>query len=534
MPTVPTYDGPQLRTQALRPVYQDTPDVSSGLVAAGRALSNVGQAFEQKAQRDAETEANDIDNKITAGWLEWNAKNRNTYQGENVGEYEVKAKEWWDKAKETYAASASPLAQSKIGIDLGRKRNHAMASVLGHIENEKTRFADDQAESSAQSTIEFGVDTGDTAGAAERVRKIVAEKGARKGWTTEMVQADQQRLLGTMHLLQITRMAEGNGTTMGDAAKARAYYEANKGEIPAQVQNRVEQVLKGEADNQFADQFAASVATKPLDEQLAEASKITDQQRKQKTTLAIKNNHALVAEADRQRESKAADDAWQMVGQGRKVPERVLSQMNGKSRVELQDYLTKRAEHLATGKVVKTDPAVLAKLLDQQASDPAKFAKEFRAEAYAFKLSGTDLEQLSKARATILNPKPDKDLVSFNNKVTARVEMMGATGERHAEKRGQFRMAAQKEFEAHFAANGKPPGPKEEDMILDRLMIPGKTWFGGDSETYGESVATGKSFVPKISSSDRSMIIQALQAEGVKAPTDAQIMARFKLAKGIK
>lgn len=534
MPTVPTYDGPQLRTQALRPVYQDTPDVSSGLVAAGRALGNVGEAIDQRMQRDAEIEANDIDNKITAGWLEWNAKNRNNYQGEKVGEYEVKAQEWWDKAKETYAASASPLAQRKIGIDLGRKRNQAMASVLGHIENEKNRFADEQAESSAQSTIEFGVDTGDVAGAAARVRQIVAEKGARKGWTTEMVQADQQRLLGTMHLLQITRMAEGDGTNMGDAAKARAYYEANKGEIPAQVQNRVEQVLKGEADNQFADQFAASVATKPFDEQLAEASKITDQQRKQKTLLAIKNNQAMVAEAQRQRESRAADEAWQLVGQRRKVPERVLAQMDGKSRVELQDYLTKRAEHAATGKAVKTDPMVLAKLLDLQASNPQQFAKEFRAEAYAFQLSGTDLEQLSKARAALLNPKPEKDLVSFNNKVTARVEMMGATGERHAEKRGQFRMAAQKEFEAYFAANGKAPGPKEEDAILDRLQIPGKTWFGGDSETYAESVATGKSFVPKISSSDRSMVIQALQAEGVKNPTDEQIMARFKLAKGIK
>ena len=223
-----------------------------------------------------------------------------------------------------------------------------------------------------------------------------------------------------------------------------------------------------------------------------------------------------------------------MVGQRQKVPERILAQMDGKSRVELQDYLTKRAEHAATGKAVKTDPMALAQLLDLQATDPQRFAKEFRAEAYAFKLSGTDLEQLSKARAAILNPKPDKDLVSFNNKITARVEMMGATGERHAEKRGQFRLAAQKEFEAYTAANGKAPSPKDEDAILDRLQMPGKTWFGGDAETYGEAVATGKSFVPKISSSDRSMVIKALQAEGVKNPTDEQIIARFKLAKGIK
>jgi hypothetical protein len=220
------------------------------------------------------------------------------------------------------------------------------------------------------------------------------------------------------------------------------------------------------------------------------------------------------------------------------VPEAILGGMDGKERVQLKDYLRQRAEHAATqgAKPVKTDEATHRRLWALMGDDPEAFKRE-RLDAHGMKLSGADFEQLVKLQASMKNPtKEPKDTIAFQNKVTARLEMQGiATGAAREEKRGQFRLAAQKEFEAFEARTGKKPSPKDEDEMLDRLQMPGSVaWFSGNAATYAESKATGKPFVPKVERADRELITKALKAEGIASPTDEQITARFKLAKGIK
>ena len=236
----------------------------------------------------------------------------------------------------------------RVGQALGRKRAQALGSVFSHVNAEKDRFADQQAEAAATTTIEFGVDTGDATSAAARVRQIAAEKGARKGWDTNMVEAEQQRLLGTLHLSMIQYLADR------DPAKAAAYYVQNKGEIPATAQARVEQVLQGEAENQQAKTLAAKNAGKPLAEQIAAGADLPPKVR-EKYQLEVRNNHAMVKAAQAEQEAAASDEAWQLVGKGRRVPETVLVRMNGRERVQLQDHLTMRAKQAAEGTKVKTN-----------------------------------------------------------------------------------------------------------------------------------------------------------------------------------
>lgn len=536
MARVPLAQGPQVDRTPLQGGYLNPVDVSAPARQAAHIASNIGGALERQAMRDAEAQANDADFKITRDWLDWDAQARQKYRGQTVGEYEVEARKWWDKASEDYGKELSPLARERVGTALGRKRNSAIASVLSHVNGEREKFADESAAGAITTTIQFGVTNNDPAGAAQRVRQIAAEIGARKGWTTEQVQAEQQRNVGQLHIAMVSKLANA------DAEKAGAYYHdaKSRGEIPVSAQARIEEVLKAEGDSQFASKFAASMATKPFAEQMAEAAKIDDPARRDKVMQRVKEQEGLRAAEQAGREKRFSDQAWQMVGQGARVPESVLAGMDGRERVQLQDYLRQRAEHMANKgrEAVKTDPLELSRLLDMQARDPEAF-KAVRMEAYAYKISGSDLEQLARSQRELLNPKPDKDVVSFNNKVTARIEMMGATGERHAAQRGQFRLAAQKEFERAVAANGgKALKPEDEDKVLDRLLLEGKGWFGpgpaSEADTYAESVATGKKFVPKISSGDRKMIVEALKSEGIAKPTDDQVLARFKLAKGIK
>lgn len=506
---------------------QRTPDVSSGLQSTSRALGQVGQDIEQRIVRDAEAEANSVDSKITAEWLNWDAENRPKYQGQNADEYATKAKEWWDKTAASTANTVGGLASRRLADVMPRKQNQAMASVLSHVGSLKEQFADNSAEAAAQTAIEFGIDTGAVTGAREEIRKISAQRGARKGWTTEMVQVDQQRLLGTLHLSYITRLSESDPTA------AQKYYEQNKTEIPGAAQNRVEQVLKGELDNQFALKFSAENAGMPLDEQLRKAAEIADPGRREKAIQQIKVNQGLVKAAQQEREQRAADSAWQMVGQGRRVPEAVLGTMDGRERVQLQDYLRQRAEHAATQgrKPVATDPAAHAALWELATRDPEAFKKE-RLQAHSMKLSQGDLEQLYKMQQGMLNPKGEKDVISWNNKVTARIDMLKMS--KDDVKRGTFRTAAQREFEKFQTVNGKAPSQQQEDEILDRLMLPGKTpWFSGQADTYGESVATGKPFVPDIKSDERQKIIDALTKRGIARPTDDQINEVYKRAKGL-
>ena len=455
MAQVPVYGGPQVRTAALQPTMQREVDVSSGTRALGQALGQVGDIADRAVRRDAEAEANTVDSEITAGWLQWDAENRRKYQGQNVGEYETKAAEWWDKARETYSGKLSPMAQAAIGQQVARKRNQALGSVATYVGAEKERFADDQGEKAALTAIEFGVDTGDTAGAAAQVRKIVAERGARKGWTTEMVQADQQRLLGTLHLSAITTMAER------DPARAQAYYDANKGEIPAAAQARVEQVLKAEGDNQFATQFAAQQAAKPLGEQLAAAGEITDPERREKALTQIRNNHAMVKAAQAEREQAASDEAWQMVGQGRRVPETVLMRMNGRERVQLQDHLRERAKQAASGATPTTDWAAYIDAREKLAA-----GEKVDLRLLTTKVAGPQMEQLLDIQTKTRDPKKLPEVATSEQQIGAYTRQMDLKGERV----GQFQAAAYDLFNEHLKAKGKEPTYDERQAILDALV----------------------------------------------------------------
>lgn len=184
-------------------------------------------------------------------------------------------------------------------------------------------------------------------------------------------------------MAQITKLAEGN------AEAAQAYYDANKAEVNFAHQARVEQVLKAEADNQFATRFAASVANKPLGEQLAEAAKITDPARREKTLTQIRNNHALVRQAEQERENAAADQAWQLFAQGKRIPEAILLQMSGRERVQLQEAQRTRAERLAAGRSVKTDALTYIDLREKLAS-----GEKVDLRAYVEKISPSDMERL--------------------------------------------------------------------------------------------------------------------------------------------
>lgn len=527
MPVVPTYNGPQVREQALEGGLQKAPDVSSNLMRAGQGLMSLGVAVDAADLRDAKAKADQIDAQVTTEWMKWDAENRNKYRGENADAYAPAATEWWKKAAETYGKDLDPRAKSLASPTLVRKQGTALANVAQFVGAEKERHADDVASASINSTIQFGVTTGDVAGAAEQVRGQVAAVGARKGWTTEQVQAEQLKNLSSLHLAQITKLASL------DATKASEYYQANKGEVGAAQQPRIEEILKGEGDNQAAQQFAAQNADKPLAEQLKLAGEITDPMRREKVIKEVKLNHAAVREAQAEKERMASDQAWQLVGKGQRVPEAVLSQMDGKGRVQLQEHLQARAERLAKGITVKTDPVALAKVYDMMRDDPNGFSK-LRMESLTNSFAPNDIEQVARIQRDMLKPDKEKDVATTTQLLST------YTGGWKPGRRSAFHSAAFNELAQFEKEKGRPANFEEKRKVLDRLILDGEVltgnWYQNDpNKAYWEATPEErKRFAPTITTDDTKLIKSALIAEGVKNPTPEQIMQRFKLAKGIK
>lgn len=533
MPQVPTYGDRQIRTAPLQPVLQQTPDVSSGARALAQGLGVVAEAADRIDLRDAQAKAFDAEAKITSEWLKWDGQARQQYRGQNADAYAPAAEEWWAKAADTYGKELDPRAQSLASKSLAAKRLQAISSVGTFVNAEKERFADETYAADVATTIQFGVTSGNVASTAQQIREKAAIVGARKGWTTEQVQAEALKNLSAMHLVQITKLAEVN------ADAAQAYYDANKAEVNFAQQPRVEQVLKGEADNQFAMQKAAEWATLPLGEQLAEAAKITDPARREKTLTQIRNNQALVRQAEQERENAAADQAWQLFAKGQKIPEVVLSQMSGRERAQLQESQRVRAERAAAGTPVKTDMPTYIDLREKLAR-----GEKVDLRAYTEKIGKAEMEQLLDLQGAVRTGGVKQDtMVTDEARINNALVGLGIDKKKDPASAVTLTNEIDRRVRAASAAKGgKDLTADEKQAIVDRVVLdkvyvdewgtdPQKPLALVTPEEMSKAYVrvNGKNVpVSSVPSIDRRQIIQALQATG--QPVTEQAVVEMYLA----
>jgi hypothetical protein len=271
-----------------------------------------------------------------------------------------------------------------------------------------------------------------------------------------------------------------------------------------------------------------------LSEQLAEAGKITAPQRRDQALREVKLNHALVKEAEHQAQQKVADTVWtQYVDTGRRVPEILRGAMGEANLRELINFERADAARVASGAQVKTNPSDLASVYDLMRDDPAAF-KKLRMVALTNHIAPNDIEQIARIQRDMLKPDREKDVATSS-------QLLGTyTGGWTPEKKAAFSSSFYDELDRFEKEKGRPANYKEKREIGDRLMLDGEVmsgkWYADDpnKKLYETTPDERQRFAPTISTGDRALIVKALQAEGVAQPTDEQINARFKLAKGIK
>jgi len=462
MPQVPVYGDRQVREQALQPVFQNAPDVSSGARALAQGLGAVAEVADRIDLRDAQAKASTAEAAITSEWLKWDSANRSKYRGANADGYAPAAEAWWKSAAENAGKDLDPRAKALASQNLRAKQTAAMGNVLAFTGAEKERHADETYAADVNTTIQFGVTSGDVASTAVQIRDKAAVLGARKGWTTEQVQAEAGKNLSAMHLAQITKLAESN------AEAAQAYYDANKAEVGFQNQARVEQVLKGELDNQFATATAASMADKPLKEQLAEAAKITDPQRREKTLNQVRNNYALVKQAEQEQEAQFSDQAWQLFAKGQRIPEAVLSGMNGRERAQLQESMRTRSERLAAGTPVKTDMLTYIDTREKLAR-----GEKVDLRALTEKIGKTEMETLLDIQTAASKGGVKQDsMLTDEGRINAAIVGLGIDKKRNPEIAANLTNEIDRRVRAASAAKGgKDLTADEKQGIVDRVVL---------------------------------------------------------------
>lgn len=253
MPRVPMYDGPQVRDAPLQPVFQNTPDTSSGLTAIARGLGQVSEAADRIAQRQAVDDAFKLETALKGDWLETDTQLRKKYRGDNTAGYLDEVKKFWRDAPTKYGANSNALVKNLVGKSLSVYQNQAIGSASNYINGEQEKaldgnYAANQTLSTQAAVRDVSPTNAEAVAAATlpTLNKSVAAYGAMKGWSTEQVQAEQLRWASNYYVEATANLMNTSPSAAGN------YLKAHRGDIDGKAYAALTERLKTVNDAQAA------------------------------------------------------------------------------------------------------------------------------------------------------------------------------------------------------------------------------------------------------------------------------------------
>ena len=348
----------------------------------------------------------------------------------------------------------------------------------------------------------------------------------------------------------------------GDVAKATAAYNWGPGNVNKAVKAAEANAGKGEAvapDAWLASapaetrNYVASVQRKMGNPTLSNPVRPTLEQLQSQAVAALGANPSALAaktakdqvaatyevqtKAIEQRKTELVSTAFQELAQngGR------YSELSPKLRSALVqhapdkiDEVMKYGTDIAKGQPVETDWNTYTELRALAVINPRQFAQTDLRAQYN-KLAPAQREQLLDLQTQTKDPTKVPEVASLEAQLGNAHDVLNLRND--PTRKGQFDSVVTTQLAAEQAQKGKPLTYAERQAVIDRNMLPtsGGGWFSSNKRVYE---VTGTSMEgerkPTPSDDDRKLIVSALQAEGVKAPTGAQIQQRFNLRYGIK
>lgn len=460
MPQVPVYGGPQVAADPLRPVQARALDVSSGTRAIGQGLANLGEGIDRYQEREAQAQAFNAEDALTKQWLEWDSQARRHYVGEKANEYEAAAADWWAKAPESVGTNLNPRARELVGRSLAQKRNSAMASVMTAAGAEKERHADQVTLADIDSTMQFGVTTGNIDAARLQVQEKVAALGARKGWTTELVQKAQGEYISQLHMAQIDKL---------DAQAGLEYFTAHADEIEYDKQGDLRKALERQVE-------------------------IEQKQREQE---------AKQAKADA--EDAAMNQALTLYANNDKVPPSLMSNLAPRDRIQLQSMIETRAQ----GREVKTDIATYLELNDAIGRGEAVDLRK-----YSNAISTSDLKKLAEKQG---KSQQDGFLTDEQRQNKALLDL-GIDKEKQGEEAyAVLGLIDQRTREASSAKGNKPLTPDEKQAVIDGVVLDNvyvnSNWVRADPQKPAALLSPEETAGAYVMVNDKAVLLSVVPAD---------------------
>lgn len=480
MPQVPTYDGPQVAADPIRPVQSRPLDVSSGTRALGQGLDTLAEGLDRYAEREAQAQAFNAEDAITTEWLQWDTKARAHYVGEKAAEYEPAATAWWNTAKANSSTGLNLRAQRLVGVSLAQKRTSAMASVLSAAGAEQDRHADQVALADLNSTLQFGVTTGNLDAARQQIGQKVAQMGARKGWRTGEVIAAQGEYLSQMHIAAIDNLPSEAGLV---------YFQAHREEIDFDKQGRMEKYLERSIE------------------------------------IDAKRREADAEKTKRDAEDATMNQALSLYANNDKVPPSLMSTLAPRDRIQLQNMIETRA----AGREVKTDITTYLELNDAIGRGEAVDLRK-----YSNAISTSDLKGLAEKQGK----SQQEGFLTDAQRQESALTSLGIDKKKNAERAyAVLGVIDQRTREASTAKGNKPLTPDEkqtviDSVVLDRVYVNSNWWYADPQkaaplitpeEAADAYVMVGDKAVPLsvVPADKRISIIRARRARGLPVTEQA-------------
>lgn len=526
MATVPTYGGPRVRSDPLRAVQAQSPDVSSGLRAAAGAIATVGEEFDKIALRDDQTAAFDAHAKLQADWMAADQDLRGRFRGAHADQYKAEAEKWWADAPAKYGEGLSPRGAQIARTAVQQTRAQALAGAQRFWGAEKERAADMAAESAKGTEIQFAMTDGSAEAIAVSERKIAginAALAARRGLDADTLQLMNLKDMSDMHAGRVEALLQQ------DPVAAQSYFDTNKVKIAPGAQKALAGRLESAGNLVKAQAVADDVTTRFADDMAGGMRWIEENMSGEQEKIAkaeAMQRYSYREAAARDAQERAYGQAQLEVERGGRVSAATFAGLTPghKAAILNRQQAEARARAAdAAGRPPKTDWALYADLRMRAAA-----GEKIDVRQYVDKLAGGQVEQLLDIQTRAAKPEKAPEVASTEQQMSIALAASGIKGENA----GQFRARVMDELAGMARTTGKEPGYDDRQKVIDRMLLQDDGgWFGGTKRLY--QVPRGAEFNPQVPEADRAMIEKALIAEG-KKPTDAEITKRFKLKQGIQ
>jgi len=589
MPTVPTYDSPQVTPNTLpqgRFAAPEMPDIADrqtqqmgeGLMQAGGAAGRIAADMQNTANKVRVDEANtSLVKQATALKIE-----AMSLQGKNALE-RPDGQALPDEYSKKLQQSIDEI-ESGLGNDAQRAAFRQQASALGirlygtlseYMVQQQGKYREEVWDGKASAAVQRGTllygDASERAAAASDINAVVDDMKAANGWDAGEAEKQRIAMLTPLHAGITKALLQA-----GDAQGAKAYYDEHSAEMTLQSRAALQDALKGGIDLQTAMAHADSIWGEIGPKSANDPVNIFDMEQRMRADLSgnpdaltkgiaeLRSRAAAFNAQQSEQKAQAVSSVWKLHDSG--IPLSRIQQSDAwlaltgneqhsiiqgieseaatqasraasNSARQLSDM--QRGEKLAFLKngdefLTATDPDVLAKMSRAQVE---AMRSKFGMEATQHLLSKWDaLQQPGKL------PEARMDAQDFNQVADSLGLHPYAKGQDEDAKRKlgtlQFRV---EQLIDSTQQQVKRPLTRDEKMTLMRtemaktVTVPG--WLS-DSQVPVIQLDAAQAANVSVPASDRAQIVQALQAKykqnpanPLYAPTEANVKRLYLMGK---